>query len=153
MAENMHTPGPWTIDLGGESYTGEYRIAEFDSARAYKRGGVDAVRAEDEANARLIAAAPDLLAALEAGFRLLENSGTGKLARTPTGVAMREAIAFAGGDARTFDERMADERAAIIRAARGEATGGDPILCPRCEGDTSQPHNGHGEDCLISFTR
>jgi hypothetical protein len=133
MTENMHTPGPWTIDLGGEGYMGEYRIAEFDSARAYKRGGVDAVRAEDEANARLIAAAPDLLAALETLLANATITATGDYARV------------------TLDDLYAARAAA--RAARGKATGGDPILCPRCEGDTSQPHNGHGEDCLISFTR
>ena len=53
-APRQHTPGPWTIAMG------PHRIEVHTTpARAY------AFSRSDEANARLIAAAPDLLAALE----------------------------------------------------------------------------------------
>jgi hypothetical protein len=56
MDESKHTPGPWE-DRGGE-IVGNSRIV----ATACWCSGM---QAEDEANRRLIAAAPDMLAALE----------------------------------------------------------------------------------------
>jgi hypothetical protein len=56
-----HTQGPWTFEPGVEDREGFFDIW-FD------QGGCGATIAEyvgEEANARLIAAAPDLLAALE----------------------------------------------------------------------------------------
>ena len=56
-APRQHTPGPWTFAKG------PHRIEVHTTpALAY------AFSISDEANARLIAAAPDLLAALEALF-------------------------------------------------------------------------------------
>lgn len=62
----MHTPGPWWRALGAD---GVYEVGAGDEVLArvqrrevsfgFKAGG------SDEANARLIAAAPELLAALE----------------------------------------------------------------------------------------
>lgn len=62
---SAHTPGPWTVSI--EGLVGSYRVEE---SAAHER---EAIRADDneracritEADARLIAAAPDLLAALE----------------------------------------------------------------------------------------
>lgn len=56
MSETKHTPGPWLIDENGMIYhrpdpLTKYCIAEMESGL--------------EANASLIAAAPDLLAALK----------------------------------------------------------------------------------------
>lgn len=73
MSEGKHSPGPWAIDdygagqrivvKGRKGFSGDYRIADahFSSDLA------DCVRIpEMRANARLIAAAPDLYAALKA---------------------------------------------------------------------------------------
>jgi hypothetical protein len=85
MSESKHTPGPWAIEevrrvLGA----GDFGRAPFRDA-------------ELEANARLIAAAPDLLAALVA----LCDSGPHPDDMTPENLAAlkraRAAIAKAGG--------------------------------------------------------
>ena len=57
---STHTPGPWNLNLAGTLYVGEKTapkiIANF-SMKAREWAG----RAEIDANARLIAAAPELL--------------------------------------------------------------------------------------------
>ncbi len=64
---SKHTPGPWVVDgsvgmmkLDVYAFAGQVRIAMIDCEYA------DMDEAEVEANAMLIAAAPDLLAALQA---------------------------------------------------------------------------------------
>jgi len=60
----QHTPGPWTVET--TDLYGAYLILEAAQRHEYPADddAADAVAAEDDANARLIAAAPDLLAAL-----------------------------------------------------------------------------------------
>ena len=61
-----HTPGPWTTDSKERTDTARYIMA---AARPFPHtiARIDLVnRAEDEANAALMAAAPELLEALEA---------------------------------------------------------------------------------------
>ena len=65
----MHTPGPWTVRHDFRSGNGELcvgvsaaRIGPKSGAVAWPSGVDDA---QELANARLIAAAPDLLAALQ----------------------------------------------------------------------------------------
>lgn len=64
-----HTPGPWSV--GRRSKKGHYRFIDADDgwlelARVVVRPeGYENDRASGAANARLIAAAPDLLAALK----------------------------------------------------------------------------------------
>ena len=79
--EVKHTPGPWFTDgidgLSIHQRTGErtYRfIALTDSEHDTGRTD-DAARAEDMANARLIAAAPELLEAARDAYALLEANG------------------------------------------------------------------------------
>ena len=61
--EQKHTPGPWRANSSWiEGPKMALRVAAIDWP---KRGSAPASKAEAEANARLIAAAPDLLAALE----------------------------------------------------------------------------------------
>lgn len=72
MTANKHTPGPWYMDP--EEVTGGFRIVpkigdrglavaiQRDAAPAIPGSGID--RETAEANARLIAAAPELLEAL-----------------------------------------------------------------------------------------
>jgi hypothetical protein len=68
---------------------------------------VNIVRAEAKANARLIAAAPDLLEALESAWLWMENQADGQ---------------SKGGHA-TFDLLMLREQRDIARAAIAKATG------------------------------
>lgn len=65
MNEFKHTPGPWffnnTYNVGPEVQTGATRIAHLGERVAY---GTLCSKEEAIANAKLIAAAPDLLEAL-----------------------------------------------------------------------------------------
>lgn len=76
---NKHTPGPWTFyDDRGDGKTGRIEIVAMGKtvARIY-----NSVPAEDVPNARLIAAAPELLDALQTilNIALMDE---GALART-----------------------------------------------------------------------
>lgn len=53
-----HTPGPWIVELGNQISTHEFQPVGV--AHVMRQGGCE------EANARLIAAAPDMLEALQA---------------------------------------------------------------------------------------
>ena len=86
-----HTPGPWTVICDSPIV----RIHEWTQAIDATKSGKDF--AEDRANARLIAAAPDLLAAL----RIIADTPT-DATRVPQEIARvrriaRAAIAKAGG--------------------------------------------------------
>lgn len=89
-----HTPGPWALTgwTAGDDFGWSIRIAD-----APYRLEVSAWCAESEADARLIAAAPDLLEALEAVLavpearKALVNWGTDEL------LAARAAVAKARG--------------------------------------------------------
>ena len=65
MDKQTHTPGPWTQGYGNDVYAGtrpmvgEYRVAWTEPRNKTNAGWEEAF-----ANARLIAAAPDLLQAL-----------------------------------------------------------------------------------------
>lgn len=64
MSESRHTPGPWTVDIDGE-FEGFINVYGGDSLEILVKGTLSDERSDDEsiANARLIAAAPDLLEA------------------------------------------------------------------------------------------
>jgi hypothetical protein len=77
----MHTPGPWTAE-------GEIVFAPDEDTCAYTRAGklrvctihvTDGTRDTLDANARLIAAAPKLLEALERFMVVLDRQGTQEL--------------------------------------------------------------------------
>lgn len=74
MSDAKHTPGPWeACDAGDYSdYDGKCRVILGDDLRIAVALGD---HAENDANARLIAAAPDLLAALEVALFWLEYDG------------------------------------------------------------------------------
>lgn len=99
-----HTPGPWTV----ATYTGNcgaYHITEAEkmiSGMHDAEGWTESQSMMDEANARLIAAAPELLEALEYCER-----------------AMTLAVACSGA---TPEEGSALQKA---RAAIAKATGGE----------------------------
>lgn len=64
----QHTPGPWEMHYDHDGYTVNKETHEYDGLSAYIARVFDDVgdpgEEEGEANARLIAAAPDMLAAL-----------------------------------------------------------------------------------------
>lgn len=72
-----HTPGPWVVVRAGNS-----TLIRSDSQRGYfakiEGACAGAHGAEGEANARLIAAAPDLLEALKKALPLLEEHIRGR---------------------------------------------------------------------------
>lgn len=94
MSDSRHTPGPWTATLG---YTPTVKAGDTllaaPSARADDLGGRQL--SELHANARLIAAAPDLLAACEEALRLLEDQ---RLYDATTDEMLRAAIHKAKGE-------------------------------------------------------
>ena len=64
---SKHTPGPWKYGAELSSRTGEWLIS-FDAGNRGRGIGIAETRpgsGQEEANARLIAAAPELLEALE----------------------------------------------------------------------------------------
>lgn len=79
MSEAKHTPGPWR--LGGDGIYGQSRLVGGDEVRqcvchigaaGIYRNDRNAELLECDANARLIAAAPELLEACKAAKKLLE---------------------------------------------------------------------------------
>lgn len=75
---SKHTPGPWWIAEHGVRDVGGY-IAHTNSVQRYEgqdeRYALEVARRE--ADKRLIAAAPDLLEALQAALSVCERSATG----------------------------------------------------------------------------
>jgi hypothetical protein len=112
-----HTPGPWEISGDEEGWTirmgtaladdGRWQVQhriELDWGDTYDGEGDNSQYEEAEANARLIAAAPDLLAALEGVTAYIEDHrGDGGDGIMCTGCRLwkqaRAAIARARGEA------------------------------------------------------
>lgn len=93
MSENKHTPGPWHVDAHTNVMATGGMVAFPGIAAGF----------DQAANARVIAAAPDLLAACELGIRYLEavcfNTRNPKQRKNYADAAslMRAAIAKATG--------------------------------------------------------
>ena len=98
--KTQHTPGPWklsnvpTIENGMTSY---HVFAPVSSGYVIARTGqssVEGTLAEAQENARLLAAAPDLLEALQNARNVLAGLATGDLKEiTPDSPALRAARA------------------------------------------------------------
>lgn len=98
-----HTPGPWVVEensspplIWGNDY--EKPVAEVELHRSY----ADYVDGEAQANARLIAAAPDMLEALEnlvAKYNAMQDGNIGAQLTNGDFFAARAAIAKAKGQA------------------------------------------------------
>ena len=121
-----HTPGPWK--LAGESVSKQtfvYALNDrgtnqfwFDIQPGWTCDGVRTSDAELEANARLIAAAPDLLAALTA--LMGDHGGSLGVSRTDErALAARAALAKATGDATAY-LLSTDANAARLRGSIAE---------------------------------
>jgi hypothetical protein len=96
--EATHSPGPWSVaewdtrDRDGAIEAGGYQVVDaagYLVSACTTEGATDA----EEANVRLIAAAPDMLEALEACYAALHpNSDEGALARYAIAKATGEAV-------------------------------------------------------------
>lgn len=100
-ARTSHTPGPWhVVSIGTLAFVAQQSDSEGRFALAsvsfpnYHPAGLRAARIEQESNAALIAAAPDLLAALRGMVADWERV-TGRA--IPADHEARAAIAKAGG--------------------------------------------------------
>lgn len=95
MNESKHTPGPW-FHYDDRSSTERHEIVAMGKtvARVYCTNGCEA---EDKANARLIAAAPDLLEACEAMLEEMQVWET-EQGEHPAATLARAAIAKAKGE-------------------------------------------------------
>ena len=121
-AKTSHTPGPWTVlpeeadkdylRIRGTRLGGRYKVANVHMQRLLESHYVlrDRENAESWANARLIAAAPDLLEALQSVWLWAEN----------------QSDAQSKGGHETFDLMMLREQRDIARAAIARATGEQP---------------------------
>ena len=100
--KKQHTPGPWQVHetsprsplqiIGNIDYNADGSQIDYDVIA--DMGGLDA----DDANARLIAAAPELLASLELAVILLADCYTNEGMKQPKIKKMLEAIAKAKGE-------------------------------------------------------
>lgn len=68
-----HTPGPWTFDKDAEEITCEKRRG-MAAIATVETGWAEPFESEQQANAHLIAAAPDLLAALREARRVIATA-------------------------------------------------------------------------------
>jgi hypothetical protein len=110
---NKHTAGPWSIPhfarqevdcdcvyVLAEGYCGSIADVSIDNGKRISEGGNDSPPlAEAQANARLIAAAPELLEALQALVKSLsDQDDEGLIEHAQQMVAARAAIAKATGE-------------------------------------------------------
>ena len=103
MAKTEHTPGPWYADSYGVRNRGGY-ICELRHPSRYdgQQERYERERAERDGDARLIAAAPELFAALESAIKCMveqtQNAATDEEIAMALEMA-RAAIARAKGEA------------------------------------------------------
>ena len=91
---NGFTPGPWTYGVEADGETFWVRSDEFLIVELPSNGQIDE-RAEDDA--RLIAAAPDLLAACEAAIEEFRQFMTAGDTLTKCEAAVAKAMSQGGG--------------------------------------------------------
>ena len=75
-----YTPGPWTVDeshINGAINAGKRHVALANFYNCHDEE-VRVTREQQEANAQLIASAPDLLDAAQTALECLEGGGFGK---------------------------------------------------------------------------
>jgi hypothetical protein len=122
MTQDKHTPGPWFVTPDGYRVT-DKNVALDDSGARHGETPNIVIFAETKANARLIAAAPDLLDALRATLGELlcvrdyiDDASRGQLRYR----GASDLSEMAGDDLTRLDEQIATVRA-VIACATGEA--------------------------------
>jgi hypothetical protein len=100
-----HTPGPWTVAPDGEHVLGGEPTDPVVIAGTMLADWCSETDETSEANARLIAAAPNLLAALETALSALNHAGE---------------VATASGKGELYIGTRAAARAAIAKATGQE---------------------------------
>jgi len=90
---SAHTPGPWLIDPRADTHVTTMAGRGICSAGGYQTNGIppDILNAEHAANARLIAAAPELLTLAECVAEHFDGTDS------PLGRAARAVVAMARG--------------------------------------------------------
>jgi hypothetical protein len=73
MTQTQHTPGPWSV-YEGQAFDLERQIVISDETATKVLAAIDHDTDEDEANARLMAAAPQLLEACEEGLAFVAGA-------------------------------------------------------------------------------
>lgn len=102
MAQAQHTPGPW---FANKNTAGYYDISTGDTdyspsfAAAHQNPYMQVDADVLDANARLIAAAPDMAEALEKALNFITNTESEMGETLPCGDAARAALAKAEGRA------------------------------------------------------
>lgn len=99
IAPVVHTPGPWTIRHGTNIFAARTDVGHegcICNTGSHGSNHQDC-GPENEANARLIAAAPDMLEALEQALQWIEVDETTHGRKFGAGNVAREAIAKATG--------------------------------------------------------
>ncbi len=95
----QHTPAPWSVEIDHSSNAPEF-IRTYVDGEMYDLASVLCDETGNAtANARLIAAAPDLLAALQMVNRIWSHDQTANLAPDSPVAIVRAAIAKATGGA------------------------------------------------------
>lgn len=73
MAEQTYTPGPWRFDDDRDGYSGRVCVFGADGSLIVCTGDMETCDYQDILDAHLIAAAPEMLAALETIWQELVN--------------------------------------------------------------------------------
>lgn len=94
----QHTPGPWNVFCAANAAFTRHPLIVSDAGEVAKATWAGSEQ-QTNANARLIAAAPDLLAALQMVNRIWSHDQTANLAPDSPVAIVRAAIAKATGGA------------------------------------------------------
>lgn len=112
MSETKHSKGPWQI----VDVDGYIEVRTLDGFEVCGIGDMEVIEGEDLANARLIATAPDMLAALEA----ITSNPHLDLGDLVYQVRERECQGWEGDAVRQWSEAVTSVKEAI-RKAKGQA--------------------------------
>ena len=99
LMSTQHTPGPWSVDAMGNVWSADTKVCEM-SEHPVIMSGCYREKTDDEhrANARLIAAAPEMLEALKMSLKIGDGCSRGFLNEVQK--QARAAIAKATGESK-----------------------------------------------------